>query len=42
MVGQIINEKENKNMPTTMGLDEKVSDLVGHSNFAINEKFKRL
>ncbi len=39
-VGQIISEKENKNMPTTMGLDEKVSDLVGHSNFAINEKFK--
>ena len=39
-VGQIISEKENKNMPTTMGLDEKVSDLVGHSNFAFNEKFK--
>jgi len=39
-VGQIINEKENKNMPTSMGLDEKVSDLVGHSKFTLDEKFK--
>ena len=37
-VGQIINQKENKNMPTSMGLDEKVSDLVGSANYKINDK----
>ena len=38
-VGQIFNEKENKNMPSSMGLDEKMSDLVGHSKYKLNEKF---
>ena len=28
-MSQIFNETENKKMPTSMGLDEKVSDLVG-------------
>jgi len=37
-VGQIINQKENKNMPTSMGLDEKVSDLVGSANYKISDK----
>ena len=37
-VSQIFNQKENKNMPTSMGLDEKISDLVGTSNYEINEK----
>ena len=36
-VGQIINQKENKNMPSTTSLDEKLSDLVGTSNLKINE-----
>ena len=36
-VGQIINQKENKNMPSTSGLDEKLSDVVGTSNLKINE-----
>ena len=38
-VGQIINQKENKNMPSSMGLDEKISDLVGFSKYEINNKF---
>ena len=37
-VSQIFNQKENKNMPTSMGLDEKISDLVGTSKYEINEK----
>ena len=37
--GQIINEKENPNMPSSSSLDEKLSDFVGHSAFKINEKF---
>ena len=36
-VSQIFNQKENKNMPTSMSLDEKVSDLVGSSKFKIND-----
>ena len=38
-VGQIVNEEENKNMPSSMGLDEKISDLVGFSKYEINNKF---
>ena len=37
--GQIINEKENPNMPSESSLDEKLSDFVGHADFKINEKF---
>ena len=37
-VGQIVNE-ENKNMPSSMGLDEKVSDLIGFSKYEVNNKF---
>ena len=32
-IGQVINQNENKKMPTTMGLDEKLSDLVGTSKY---------
>ncbi len=39
-MSQIINEKENKKMPTSMGLDEKLSDLVGTTNYNINDKFR--
>ena len=39
-IGQIINEKENKNMPSSSSLDEKLSDLVGNANVKINENFK--
>ena len=38
-IGQIFNEKENKKMPTAMGLDEKASDLVGSSKYEINDRF---
>ena len=37
-MGQIINEKENKNMPSSSSLDEKLSDAVGNMNFKINNK----
>ena len=35
--GQIINLKENKSMPTSTSLDEKLSDIVGNSNFKLND-----
>ena len=35
--GQIINQKENKDMPSSSSLDEKLSDLVGNANFKIND-----
>ena len=36
-VAQIINKKENKDMPTESSLDEKLSDLVATSDFKIND-----
>jgi len=36
-IAQIINEKENKKMPTKMGADEKLSDLVGNAKYSIND-----
>ena len=39
-MGQIISEKENKNMPTSTSLDEKLSDLVGSSSLKIGENLK--
>ena len=36
-LGQVITEKENKNMPSTSSLDEKLSDLVGNSTLKIND-----
>ncbi len=36
-IAQIINEKENKKMASKTGLDEKLSDLIGSSNYKINE-----
>ena len=36
-IAQIINEKENKKMPTETSLDEKLSDVVGSSNFQLND-----
>ena len=35
-LGQIINEKENKNMPSKSSLDEKLSDLVGNADLKLN------
>ena len=35
-IGQIINEKENPDMPSSSSLDEKLSDLVGNTNIKIN------
>ena len=37
-MGQIINEKENKNMPSSSSLDEKLSDAVGNINLKANNK----
>ena len=37
-MSQIFSEKENKKMPTSMSLDEKVSDLVGKVNYNLNNK----
>ena len=37
-IGQIVNEKENKNMPSSSSLDEKLSDVVGNMNFKVNNK----
>ncbi len=39
-LGQIINEKENKNMPSTTSLDEKLSDVVGKTVVKMNDKVK--
>ena len=39
-VSQIINQNENKKMPTSMGLDEKLSDLVGTAKYSINDDFE--
>ena len=39
-VAQIINEKENKNMPSITSLDEKTSDFVGSTNLKINDNLK--
>jgi LPS-assembly protein len=35
-IGQIINKKENQDMPSSSSLDEKLSDLVGNANIKIN------
>ena len=37
-LAQVINEKENKKRHSKSSLDEKVSDLVGFSNFNVNDK----
>lgn len=39
-VAQIVNEKENKLMPKTSSLNQKLSDVVGASNLEINDNFK--
>ncbi len=39
-IAQIVNEKENKNMPKTTSLNQKLSDVVGTSNLEINDNFK--
>ena len=39
-VAQIVNDKENKNMPSVTSLDEKLSDLAGDISVQANENFK--
>ena len=39
-VAQIINEKENKKMASISSLSEKVSDLVGSTNYKLNQNFE--
>tara|TARA_S200000501_G_scaffold362368_1_gene391765 strand:+ start:503 stop:2812 length:2310 start_codon:yes stop_codon:yes gene_type:complete len=36
--GQVINQNENNKMPSSSSMDEKLSDLVGHSELKINDK----
>ena len=38
-LAQIINNEENKKMPSKTSLDEKLSDLVGSAKFGINDKY---
>ena len=40
MMGQIINEKENKDMPSSSSLDEKLSDVVGNLNYEVSQRVK--
>ena len=39
-IAQVINEKENKKMPSKTSLDEKLSDLVVSSNYKLSDKFE--
>ncbi len=39
-IAQIINEKENKDMPSSSSLDQRFSDVIGHSKLEINENVK--
>ncbi len=39
-IAQIINEKENKDMPSSSSLDQRFSDVIGHSQFEINDNLK--
>ena len=39
-IAQIINNKENKKMPSKTSLDEKLSDIVGESSLQFNDQSK--
>ena len=39
-IAQIINEKENKKMPSKTSLDEKLSDIVGETSLKFNDQTK--
>ncbi len=39
-IGQIINEKENKNMPSSSSLNQRFSDVIGHSELEMNNNLK--
>ena len=39
-IAQIINEKENRDMPSSSSLDQRFSDVVGHSELEINDNLK--
>jgi len=39
-LGQIINEKENKDMPSSSSLDEKLSDVIGKSELKLNDNIE--
>ena len=36
-IAQIINEKENQNMPSSSSLNQRFSDVIGHSELEIND-----
>ncbi len=36
-IAQIINEKENQNMPSSSSLNQRFSDIIGHSELEIND-----
>ena len=37
--GQVINERENKDLPSKTSLDQRFSDLVGNAEFNFNKNF---
>ena len=39
-IAQIINEKENQDMPSSSSLDQRFSDVVGHSQLEMNDNIK--
>ena len=36
-IGQVINEKENNNMPASSSLDQRFSDVIGSSQYKLND-----
>ena len=41
-IGQVINQKENKDMPSSTSLDKKLSDVVGSSTLKFNDNMNLL
>ena len=39
-IAQIINEKENQDMPSSSSLDQRFSDVIGHSQLEVNDNIK--
>ena len=39
-IAQIINEKENQDMPSSSSLNQRFSDVVGHSQLKMNDNIK--
>ena len=39
-LGQVINDRENSDMPSNTSLDQRFSDVVGESSFSMNDSLK--